>query len=117
MFNARFKTGIEIISNLNPDTTTKSREVSATMDFSVKYIEQLIVMFKKAGLVESTRGPKGGFILTRPKVTAKDVYMAMNAVSMAGESRFLYTLAEDLLQEMAKHVIVDFRKKIVSEVW
>jgi len=43
--------------------------------------------------------------------------MAMNAVSMAGESRFLYTLAEDLLQEMAKHVIVDFRKKIVSEVW
>jgi len=33
---------------------------------SVKYLEQLIIPLKKAGLVESVRGPKGGHMLARP---------------------------------------------------
>jgi Rrf2 family cysteine metabolism transcriptional repressor len=33
---------------------------------SSKYLEQLIAILKSAGLVTSIRGPKGGYILSRP---------------------------------------------------
>jgi len=40
-------------------------EISRRQDISVKYLEQLIIPLKKAGLIKSTRGPKGGYSLTK----------------------------------------------------
>jgi len=39
-------------------------EISTRQNISVKYLEQLIRPLKKAGLVDSVRGPKGGHFLT-----------------------------------------------------
>lgn len=39
--------------------------ISKRQDVSVKYLEQLIRPLKKAGLVTSVRGPKGGHLLAR----------------------------------------------------
>ncbi len=39
--------------------------ISRHQDISVKYLEQLIRTLKKAGLVKSVRGAKGGHILAR----------------------------------------------------
>lgn len=39
-------------------------EISTRQNISVKYLEQLIRPLKKAGLVDSIRGPKGGHFLT-----------------------------------------------------
>lgn len=41
-------------------------DVARREGISVKYLEQLIIPLKKAGLVESVRGPKGGHMLARP---------------------------------------------------
>ena len=38
-------------------------EISTRQNISIKYLEQLIRPLKKAGLVESIRGPKGGHFL------------------------------------------------------
>ncbi|MGD9179754.1 MAG: Rrf2 family transcriptional regulator, partial [Desulfobacterales bacterium] len=38
-------------------------EISKRQDISVKYLEQLIRPLKKANLVTSVRGPKGGHLL------------------------------------------------------
>jgi len=40
-------------------------DISRRENISVKYLEQLIIPLKKAGLVESVRGPKGGHMLAR----------------------------------------------------
>ena len=40
-------------------------EISRRQDISVKYLEQLIIPLKKAGLIKSTRGPNGGYSLTK----------------------------------------------------
>ncbi len=50
-------------------------EISRKQGLSVKYLEQLIIPLKRAGLVRSVRGPKGGHILTRPpeEITVWDV--------------------------------------------
>ncbi|MFO7599975.1 MAG: Rrf2 family transcriptional regulator [Candidatus Desulfacyla sp.] len=40
-------------------------DISRRENISVKYLEQLIIPLKKAGLIESVRGPKGGHMLAR----------------------------------------------------
>jgi Rrf2 family iron-sulfur cluster assembly transcriptional regulator len=41
-------------------------EVSARQDISLAYLEQLFVKLRRAGIVESVRGPGGGYKLGRP---------------------------------------------------
>ena len=41
-------------------------EVAKRQDISLPYLEQLFVKLRRAGLVESVRGPGGGYRLARP---------------------------------------------------
>ncbi|KMW56876.1 Iron-sulfur cluster regulator IscR [Candidatus Rhodobacter oscarellae] len=41
-------------------------EISKRQDISLPYLEQLFVKLRRAGLVESVRGPGGGYKLARP---------------------------------------------------
>ncbi|QJA05405.1 Rrf2 family transcriptional regulator [Thermosulfurimonas marina] len=41
-------------------------EIAKKQKLSVKYLEQLIIPLKKAGLIKSHRGAKGGYFLARP---------------------------------------------------
>jgi Rrf2 family protein len=40
--------------------------ISKSQNIPIKYLEQLIIPLKKAKLVNSVRGPKGGHMLSRP---------------------------------------------------
>jgi Rrf2 family protein len=41
-------------------------DISKNLNIPVKYLEQLIIPLKKAALISSVRGPKGGHMLSRP---------------------------------------------------
>ena len=41
-------------------------DIARRQDISVKYLEQLIIPLKKANLIKSLRGPKGGHMLSTP---------------------------------------------------
>ena len=41
-------------------------EISKRQDISLAYLEQLFVKLRRAGLVESVRGPGGGYRLAKP---------------------------------------------------
>jgi len=45
---------------------TQIGDVAKRQDISVKYLEQLIIPLKKANLIKSFRGPKGGHMLSKP---------------------------------------------------
>jgi len=51
---------------------------------SVKYLEQLIAMLKRAGLVHGIRGPRGGYTLTKPpaEITLKEVFLALEGPTL-----------------------------------
>ncbi len=42
-------------------------EIAARQDISQEYLEQLFAKLRKVGLVESARGPGGGYRLARPQ--------------------------------------------------
>ncbi|MEW6096423.1 MAG: Rrf2 family transcriptional regulator, partial [bacterium] len=43
-------------------------DIARRQDISFPYVEQLITKLRKAGLVESIRGPRGGYRLSKPAV-------------------------------------------------
>lgn len=52
---------------MTPEDELKSlAEISKRQDISLPYLEQLFVKLRRAGLVESMRGPGGGYRLARP---------------------------------------------------
>ena len=54
------------------------REIARREEISARYLEQLILNLKMAGLVKSIRGAKGGFILGRPAedITLLEIFKA-----------------------------------------
>lgn len=50
---------------VRPDQLTSLAEISRRQDISLPYLEQLFVKLRRAGLVESVRGPGGGYKLAR----------------------------------------------------
>lgn len=53
--------------------------ISARQDISERYLEQLMALLKKAGLVKSVRGANGGYELARPpaEISVGDVLRAL----------------------------------------
>jgi len=61
-------------------------DIAKRQDISVKYLEQLIIPLKKASLIRSVRGPKGGHMLAKPSadITIGDIVMLLeNETSLA----------------------------------
>lgn len=56
-------------------------------DISNKYLEQLIAMLKAAGLVRSIRGPRGGYLLTRPpgEIKLSEVFATLEGPTISVE--------------------------------
>ena len=48
------------------DSLTSLADIAERQDISLPYLEQLFVRLRRAGLVESARGPGGGYKLSRP---------------------------------------------------
>lgn len=61
------------------DGPVSTREISDRQEIPAKYLEQLFVGLRKAGLVAAVRGAHGGFRLQRPatEITVLDVVEAL----------------------------------------
>lgn len=53
------------LATAGPDTLTSLAAIAKRQDISLPYLEQLFVKLRRAGLVESARGPGGGYRLAR----------------------------------------------------
>jgi Rrf2 family iron-sulfur cluster assembly transcriptional regulator len=54
-------------------------EIAKRQGISVKYLEQLIIMLKKADFIRSVRGPKGGHVLAKEpqEITVGEIVIAL----------------------------------------
>ncbi|MBF9036330.1 Rrf2 family transcriptional regulator [Rhodobacterales bacterium HKCCE2091] len=59
---------------------TTLSEISRRQDISLPYLEQLFVKLRRADLVESVRGPGGGYRLARPasEIRVVDIFAAVD---------------------------------------
>jgi Rrf2 family protein len=62
---------------------TPIKEISRRQGVTPRYLEQIFQRLKKAGIVKSVRGPKGGYYLSRQpeEVVVSDIIRAMGSRS------------------------------------
>lgn len=103
-------------------------EVSRRQDISLPYLEQLFVKLRRAGLVESVRGPGGGYRLARPasEIRVADVLAAVDervdamhkgaGASGGASGSKAQSLTNRLWEGLSAHVYVFLHQTRLSDV-
>lgn len=103
-------------------------EISKRQDISLPYLEQLFVKLRRAGLVESVRGPGGGYRLARPasKIRVSEILGAVDetvsamhtgaGASGAVSGSRAQSLTNRLWEGLSAHVYVFLHQTRLSDV-
>lgn len=103
-------------------------EISRRQDISLPYLEQLFVKLRRAGLVESVRGPGGGYRLARPasQVRISEILGAVDetvsamhtgaGASGAVSGSKAQSLSNRLWEGLSAHVYVFLHQTRLSDV-
>ncbi len=111
-----------------PDKLVSLSEIAERQDISLAYLEQLFVKLRRAEIVESVRGPGGGYRLARPvgEIRIADILAAvdetMDALSRgagasggAGGTRE-QRLADKLWEQLSANVYVLLHQTRLGDV-
>lgn len=107
---------------------TSLAEISQRQDISLPYLEQLFVRLRRAGLVESVRGPGGGYRLARAPETIRvaevleavdetvsAMHVGAGATGGVSGSR-AQTLSNRLWESLSAHVYVFLHNATLADV-
>jgi len=66
----------------SPDRALTTSQIATVLGVSEAHLSKVLQRLGRAGLVRSTRGPRGGFSLTRPsdQITLLEVYEAIEGI-------------------------------------
>lgn len=103
-------------------------DIAQREDISLPYLEQLFVKLRRAGLVESVRGPGGGYRLARPasEIRVVDVLTAVDetvdamhkgaGASGASSGSRAQSMTNRLWEGLSAHVYVFLHQTRLSDV-
>lgn len=101
-------------------------DIAAAQRLSPKYLEQLAIPLRHAGLLHTARGPSGGYSLARPagEITALEVVRAvegpldlLDCVSRASIcERAASCAARDLWRDLSNAVTEVLRKRTLADL-
>ena len=111
-----------------PGAVTSLTELARRQNISLAYLEQLFVKLRRAGIVESVRGPGGGYRLARPasEIRVTDVLRAVDetvsamhkgaAASGALSGTKAQSLTNRLWEGLSAHVYVFLHQTRLSDI-
>lgn len=116
------------LATAGADALTSLAEISRRQDISLPYLEQLFVKLRRAGLVESARGPGGGYRLAREPAdirvsevleavdeTVSALHTGAGATGGSSGSR-AQSLTNRLWEGLSAHVYVFLHQTRLSDV-
>lgn len=96
------------LSKHKKETPLQIREISSTANIPQNYLEQLLSKLRQNGLVKSTRGAKGGYILAKEPDDIKvvDILVALEGdlrvIDVKAENPILNLFFDDKKEDMKK---------------
>lgn len=110
---------IDLAENSEKEPVSIS-SIAVRQDISERYLEQLMALLKKAGLVKSIRGATGGYILARDasEISAGDVLRALEGCLEPAACAAFQPEGECMIQDscVTKYVWKRINESITSTV-
>ena len=112
----------------NDNSPTSLSEISLRQGISLSFLEQLFLRLKKNNLVKSSRGPKGGYILTKnpEEIKLSNIIYAVDekikTVKCKKESKkgcngkSVKCITHDLWDDLESHIKVFFEKNTLKDI-
>jgi Rrf2 family transcriptional regulator, cysteine metabolism repressor len=74
----------ELAANYQTRRALQVKEIANNQHIPAEYLGQIMVVLKRARLVHGTRGPTGGYVLSRPAdtITVKEILQALEGPSV-----------------------------------
>ncbi|MFN0301052.1 MAG: Rrf2 family transcriptional regulator [Burkholderiales bacterium] len=100
-------------------------EISGRQKISLSYLEQLFGKLRRSGLVKSTRGPGGGYMLARPplEISVADIIVAVDepidATSCGGQENCVEDqkcITHDLWEGLNEHIFSFLRSVSLAKL-
>ena len=103
-------------------------EISSRQGISILYLEQLFLKLKKNSLVNSTRGPSGGYVLSKSpdQIKLSNIISAVNEevktlkcnkTSKKGcNGKLVKCITHSLWDELGEHINLFFEQKSLEDV-
>ena len=93
---------IEIAAKFESGGVTQGAEIAARQTIPDRYLEQVLTSLRRGGLLQSIRGPKGGYQLTRPpaEITVTEVVACLEGGHRTPSEARRQTPEFEVLQEL-----------------
>ena len=116
------------LANVKDKQTTNLTEISLRQGISISFLEQIFLKLKKSNLVQSSRGPTGGYSLTRSpeEIKLSSIIEAVDekvkTVGCKKESKKGCTgkstkcITHDLWDDLENHINNFFEKNTLKDI-
>ena len=98
-----------------PGVAAQAKDIAKRESIPLRYLEQIFQDLKRAGLVESKRGPRGGYYLKREPsdITLGDVVRALQGPI---EEMFVVDKEADASPRASRQITLDLWKELADHV-
>ena len=96
-----------------PQAATQARDIARREDIPLRYLEQIFQDLKRAGLVDSKRGPRGGYSL---KKSADQITLAEVVRALQGPIEETFLDEDEQAQKAAQHTPPSARQ-VTAGLW
>jgi Rrf2 family protein len=101
---------LDLALNTNGDGPVQAKAIAKRQAVPIRFLEQVLLAMKKAGLVESLRGAQGGYVLNKPpsEITLAEIVEALDG------SLSLKSAHVTRLRRAGERAVID---KLLGTVW
>ena len=116
------------LAKINDNQPTSLTEISLRQGISISFLEQIFLKLKKSNLVQSSRGPSGGYLLSKSpeEITLSSIIKAVDekvkTVGCKKESKkgctgkSIKCITHNLWDDLESHINSFFEKNTLNDI-
>ena len=96
------------------------REISGNQGIPLPFLEQIAIKLRRGGLLKSTRGPQGGYVLSKDKkqVSLADIMQAVEGpIDIAPGAHQDYEVTSKLWQKLSQNIFTLLKSITLEDLY
>ncbi len=96
------------------------REIAKSQSIPLPFLEQIAIKLRRAGLVKSTRGPSGGYILCKDKklISLADIIQAVEGpVNVSPNTKSDFEVTQKLWQKLNRNIYTVLKSITLEDLY